>query len=243
LCFKLVKFLLGLTATMTVVTLVTQVFTFGYFGETIGLVSMGIEAMLGIPQAYSNWSRKSVEGLSIKMIGMWFLGDFAKTCYFIIEVLFLSLSASPSSSCSAEWSNSPWTSSSSPRSSTTARPTTTKSNTSQIQLQTDPHSSNSGPALIRLSSKSIYYHHRFCLTPDNWRRACRSPSRSPRGPVDSSPRAPQSNPQHPAHCTRGTPLRSVSFRSSLARLPRILSSSFPSADFGQGGLPKSPRFG
>lgn len=159
LCFKLVKFLLGLTATMTVVTLVTQVFTFGYFGEAIGLVSMGIEAMLGIPQAYSNWSRKSVEGLSIKMIGMWFLGDFAKTCYFIIEVLFLSLSASPSSSCSAEWSNSPWTSSSSPRSSTTARPTTTKSNTSQIQLQNDPHSLNSDPALIQLSSKSI-----ICIT-------------------------------------------------------------------------------
>lgn len=70
---------------MTVVTLVTQVFTFGYFGEVIGLVSMSIEAMLGMPQAYSNWSKKSVEGLSIKMIGMWFLGDFAKTCYFIIE--------------------------------------------------------------------------------------------------------------------------------------------------------------
>lgn len=69
---------------MTVVTLITQLVTFGYFGEMIGLISMSIEAALGIPQAYSNWSRRSVQGLSISMIGMWFLGDFAKTVYFII---------------------------------------------------------------------------------------------------------------------------------------------------------------
>jgi len=73
---------------MTVVTLVTQIVTFGYFGELIGLVSMSIEAMLGVPQAYSNWQKKSVQGLSLSMIGMWFLGDFAKTVYFIMEVFF-----------------------------------------------------------------------------------------------------------------------------------------------------------
>jgi uncharacterized protein with PQ loop repeat len=72
---------------MTIVTLLTQIITFGYFGEMIGLVSMGIEATLGFPQAYSNWSKKSVQGLSISMIGMWFLGDFAKTVYFIVEVI------------------------------------------------------------------------------------------------------------------------------------------------------------
>jgi len=69
---------------MTVVTLFTQVVTLGYFGELIGLVSMSIESMLGVPQAYSNWSKKSVQGLSLSMIGMWFLGDFSKTVYFII---------------------------------------------------------------------------------------------------------------------------------------------------------------
>ena len=47
---------------------------------------MSIESMLGVPQAYANWQKKSVQGLSLSMIGMWFLGDFAKTIYFIIEV-------------------------------------------------------------------------------------------------------------------------------------------------------------
>lgn len=97
---NIVKFLLGLTAIMTVVTLFTQIFTFGFFGEMIGLISMSIEAMLGVPQAYANWSKKSVEGLSIKMIGMWFLGDFSKTCYFIIEVTSTVFSDSLSSSFS-----------------------------------------------------------------------------------------------------------------------------------------------
>lgn len=83
---------------MTVVTLVTQLVTFGYFGELIGLVSMSIEAMLGVPQAFSNWQKKSVQGLSLSMIGMWFLGDFAKTVYFIIEVLSNSFRRNPSNS-------------------------------------------------------------------------------------------------------------------------------------------------
>ena len=38
---------------------------------------MSIESMLGVPQAYANWQKKSVQGLSLSMIGMWFLGDFA----------------------------------------------------------------------------------------------------------------------------------------------------------------------
>lgn len=81
-----VKFLLGLTAVMTVLTLVIQLFTFGYFGEMIGLLSMGIESTLGFPQLINNFKTKSVKGLSIQMIGLWFVGDFAKTIYFIMEV-------------------------------------------------------------------------------------------------------------------------------------------------------------
>jgi len=77
---------LGLTAVMTVLTLIVQLFTFGYFGEMIGLLSMGIEATLGLPQLISNFKTKSVKGLSIQMIGLWFLGDFAKTIYFVVEV-------------------------------------------------------------------------------------------------------------------------------------------------------------
>jgi len=82
----LVKFLLGMTAVLTVLTLFLEVFTFGFFGQLIGILSLGTEATLGVPQLFSNWRNKSVEGASITMIVMWFLGDFAKTLYFIIEV-------------------------------------------------------------------------------------------------------------------------------------------------------------
>jgi uncharacterized protein with PQ loop repeat len=82
-----VKFLLGFTAVMTVITLVLQIFTFGYFGQFIGFLSLSIEAMLGFPQLYSNWKTRSVKGVSTTMIAMWFLGDFSKTIYFIIKVI------------------------------------------------------------------------------------------------------------------------------------------------------------
>jgi solute carrier family 66, member 2 len=71
---------------MTVVSLITQVFSLPYVGELIGFASMSIEALLGFPQLISNWKTKSVKGLSYTMIGMWFLGDTFKTAYFIMEV-------------------------------------------------------------------------------------------------------------------------------------------------------------
>ena len=93
-----VKFLLGLTAVMTVATLFMQIFTFGYFGEMIGLLSMGIESTLGLPQLISNYQTKSVQGLSFTMISMWFMGDFGKTVYFIMEVVISVGRRNPSSS-------------------------------------------------------------------------------------------------------------------------------------------------
>lgn len=75
-----------MTAVLTILTLFLQVFTFGFFGQLLGIFSLGLEATLGIPQLFSNWRSKSVEGVSLTMIVMWFLGDFAKTLYFIIEV-------------------------------------------------------------------------------------------------------------------------------------------------------------
>ena len=93
-----VKFLLGLTAVMTVATLFMQIFTFGYFGEMIGLLSMGIESTLGLPQLISNYQTKSVQGLSFTMISMWFMGDFCKTVYFIMEVVISVGRRNPSSS-------------------------------------------------------------------------------------------------------------------------------------------------
>ena len=51
----------------------------------IGYMSMSIEATLGLPQLFSNYKNKSVEGLSFMMIGTWFIGDFMKTIYYVIE--------------------------------------------------------------------------------------------------------------------------------------------------------------
>jgi uncharacterized protein with PQ loop repeat len=69
---------------MTVLTLCLQLFSLNEFGEVIGFFSMGIEATLGFPQVISNFKTKSVKGLSYTMIGMWFLGDFLKTVYFVL---------------------------------------------------------------------------------------------------------------------------------------------------------------
>ena len=73
-----------MTAVLTVITLLLQVFTFGFFGQLLGIISLGLEATLGIPQLYLSWKNKSYEGVSTTMISMWFLGDFTKTLYFII---------------------------------------------------------------------------------------------------------------------------------------------------------------
>jgi hypothetical protein len=81
-----IKFLLTLSAVMTILTLIFQVLQIYYFGTIIGFVSLSIEALLGFPQMISNYKTKSVEGLSVKMIGTWFVGDFFKTLYFVLEV-------------------------------------------------------------------------------------------------------------------------------------------------------------
>ncbi|XP_076233977.1 solute carrier family 66 member 2 isoform X2 [Calliopsis andreniformis] len=55
------------------------------FVETVGLLAVLTEAMLGIPQFLRNFANKSTNGMSIIMVAMWTLGDAFKTCYFIIR--------------------------------------------------------------------------------------------------------------------------------------------------------------
>ena len=75
-----------LTAIMTVVTLVFQIFTFGYYGQMVGMASLTIESFLGFPQLFANYQKRSTKGLSYMMIMTWFVGDFFKTIYYVIEV-------------------------------------------------------------------------------------------------------------------------------------------------------------
>lgn len=81
---NIVKFLLGLTAVVTVTTLLSSLLWIPFYGSFIGFASLSIEATLGMPQLLSNYRTKSVEGLSFFMIFTWFVGDFFKTLYFII---------------------------------------------------------------------------------------------------------------------------------------------------------------
>ncbi|CAL7951200.1 unnamed protein product [Xylocopa violacea] len=55
------------------------------FVETVGLLAVLTEAMLGVPQFLRNFCNKSTNGMSIIMVAMWTLGDAFKTCYFIIR--------------------------------------------------------------------------------------------------------------------------------------------------------------
>ena len=53
--------------------------------EVIGFVSLATESLLGAPQALSNFKRRSCEGMSLAMIGGWFLGDSLKTIWFVVN--------------------------------------------------------------------------------------------------------------------------------------------------------------
>ncbi|XP_011300185.1 PQ-loop repeat-containing protein 1 isoform X1 [Fopius arisanus] len=53
------------------------------FVESVGLLAVLTEAMLGVPQFLRNLHNKSTEGMSIAMVTMWTVGDTFKTCYFV----------------------------------------------------------------------------------------------------------------------------------------------------------------
>ncbi|XP_063236335.1 solute carrier family 66 member 2 isoform X3 [Bacillus rossius redtenbacheri] len=55
------------------------------FVQTVGFLAVLTEALLGAPQLTRNFRKKSTEGMSIKMVVMWTLGDTFKTTYFIVS--------------------------------------------------------------------------------------------------------------------------------------------------------------
>ena len=52
------------------------------YDTTLGTLSSLIEAMLGIPQLYLNYSKKNTKGLAPLLIMMWLFGDFYKLCFY-----------------------------------------------------------------------------------------------------------------------------------------------------------------
>jgi hypothetical protein len=51
--------------------------------EFLGLVSAGVEALIGVPQIWENYKTKNVKTLSYFMIMCWISGDSIKTFYYI----------------------------------------------------------------------------------------------------------------------------------------------------------------
>lgn len=56
-----------------------------WFVETLGSLSLGIEALLPVPQAVQNYRKKSTHGLSGVLIGAWVAGDAFKTAYALVK--------------------------------------------------------------------------------------------------------------------------------------------------------------
>lgn len=88
-----VMFLIGFTFSLGLLTWGFMRADEHYFGQILGFVSMSIEvlldetkATLGFPQLYKNHTSKSVAGLSFILVLTWFLGDFFKTIYYILEM-------------------------------------------------------------------------------------------------------------------------------------------------------------
>jgi hypothetical protein len=55
------------------------------FVDALGGASLGVEALLPVPQAVANWRRRSTEGMSRVLIGAWVVGDAFKTVYAVAK--------------------------------------------------------------------------------------------------------------------------------------------------------------
>uniref|UniRef100_A0A0K0D9N2 PQ loop repeat protein n=1 Tax=Angiostrongylus cantonensis TaxID=6313 RepID=A0A0K0D9N2_ANGCA len=78
------SFLITLTVFTSFWSLLTiALIQFKWYVETLGMVSLLVEASLGAPQLIRNWQRKSTQGMSIPMVLAWLCGDLAKTAYFV----------------------------------------------------------------------------------------------------------------------------------------------------------------
>ncbi|KAE9555261.1 hypothetical protein FO519_001512 [Halicephalobus sp. NKZ332] len=58
---------------------------FPIYVEVLGMVALLVEACLGLPQLIRNFRRKSTQGMSVKMVLMWLMGDVGKTIYFVVR--------------------------------------------------------------------------------------------------------------------------------------------------------------
>ncbi|KAL7748272.1 hypothetical protein RI367_006231 [Sorochytrium milnesiophthora] len=54
-----------------------------WYAKLLGVLSLGVEACVPMPQAYNNYIRKSTQGLSMFIVCGWFLGEIGKLAFHI----------------------------------------------------------------------------------------------------------------------------------------------------------------
>lgn len=80
------SYFMALLAFTLVASLVTvALIQYPFYVEALGMVALLVEACLGLPQLFRNFARKSVSGMSVKMVLMWLIGDVGKTIYFVVR--------------------------------------------------------------------------------------------------------------------------------------------------------------
>lgn len=80
------SFLLCIFLIAIVIFFVTYVFRENqYYIEMIGVLSVGIESMLPLPQIIHNFVNASTRGMSVLMVILWTIGDGFKTFYFVYK--------------------------------------------------------------------------------------------------------------------------------------------------------------
>jgi len=80
------SFVIALCVFTGIAGAITALFTkYRVFVEALGMVALLVEACLGLPQLFRNFSRKSTTGMSFKMVLMWLIGDLGKTVYFFVN--------------------------------------------------------------------------------------------------------------------------------------------------------------
>jgi uncharacterized protein with PQ loop repeat len=80
--------MLGFSLTLGILTYISIADDLPIIGDIFGYASTVLELYLAIPQIYSSFKNKSVEGVSHTMISIWIFIDCLKTGYFISNVRF-----------------------------------------------------------------------------------------------------------------------------------------------------------
>ncbi|XP_063681102.1 solute carrier family 66 member 2-like [Bolinopsis microptera] len=79
-------YLQSIISMIVIISLLTYAFVdSSAYIEGIGTLSLCTEATLALPQLFKNFSSGSTQGMSVKMVMLWFLGDSFKTLYFIMR--------------------------------------------------------------------------------------------------------------------------------------------------------------